>query len=80
MVKKLATAVAVMSIAAVSLAAPADGATRYYQQTVSGATKPECDTAGWQLAQQKMAEGYLVTWIGCAYSNFAFRGTVSWSD
>lgn len=80
MIKKLATAVAVLSIAAVTLAAPVDAATRYYQQTVSGGTKSACETTGWQLAQQKTAEGYLVTWIGCEYSNFYFYGVVRWSD
>ncbi|WP_410567337.1 hypothetical protein [Amycolatopsis sp. cmx-4-61] len=80
MVKKLATAVAVLSVAAATLAAPADAATRYYQETVSGGTKSACEAAGSQLAQQKMAEGYLVTWIGCTYSNFYFYGVVRWSD
>jgi uncharacterized low-complexity protein len=80
MSKKLTLAAAILSAAVVSLAAPAQAATRYYQQAVSGASQQECDAAGSQLAQQKMAEGYLVTWVGCGHSNFHWVGTVSWSS
>jgi uncharacterized low-complexity protein len=78
MPKKLAITAAVVSAAVVSLAAPAQAATRYYQQAVSGASQQECDAAGTQLAQQKAAEGYLVTWVGCAHSNFHWVGSVIW--
>jgi hypothetical protein len=81
MTKKLAIAAAVASAAAVvSFAAPAQAATRYYQQAVSGASQQECNAAGTQLAQQKMAEGYLVTWVGCAHQNFHWEGSVAWSS
>ncbi len=79
MVKKLATGVAVVT-AAIALAAPAHGATRYHQQSVSGASQAECNAAGNQLAQQKQAQGYLVTWVGCAHQNFHWEGAVYWSD
>ncbi|MFJ7217119.1 hypothetical protein [Amycolatopsis sp. NPDC098790] len=77
MVKKLATAVVVLSAV---LAAPAQAATKYYQQTVTGSTQAQCEAAGTALAQQKQAEGYLVTWVGCGYSNFRWAGLVGWSD
>jgi hypothetical protein len=82
MVKKPAVVSAALVSLAVTLtvAAPANAATRYYQQTVTGSTQAECEAAGSQLAQQKMAEGYLVTWIGCGRSNFRWAGLVSWSD
>ncbi len=80
MVKTLTTGLAVIGVAAALLATPAQAATRYYQQTVTGSTQAQCEAAGSQLAQQKMAEGYLVTWIGCGYSNFRWAGLVGWSD
>ncbi|UJW31626.1 hypothetical protein L3Q67_41750 [Saccharothrix sp. AJ9571] len=79
MVKKLFASVTLVA-AALVVAAPAHAETRYYQQTVTGLTKAECEAAGSQLAQQKRAEGYLVTWIGCGYQNFQYTGLVSWSD
>ncbi|WP_410671444.1 hypothetical protein [Amycolatopsis sp. cmx-4-68] len=82
MVKKPAVVSAALVSLAVTLtvAAPANAATRYYQQSVSGASQMECEAAGSQLAQQKMAEGYLVTWVGCGHSNFHWVGVVAWSD
>jgi hypothetical protein len=79
MVKKVAVA-GIAVFASLALAAPAHAATRYYQQTVTGSTQAECEATGSQLAQQQMAQGYLVTWIGCGYSNFRWAGLVSWSD
>ena len=76
MLKKLA---AVIALSFAVFAAPAH-ATAYYQQTVTGSTKAQCEVAGSQLAQQKRNEGYLVTWIGCGYSNFQYSGVVGWSD
>ncbi|WP_410574929.1 hypothetical protein [Amycolatopsis sp. cmx-4-61] len=75
--KKLAASAAMLS-ALVVLAAPAEAATRYYSQTVTGTTQSQCETDGWALAQQKQAEGYLVTWIGCGYSDFHWAGVVGW--
>jgi hypothetical protein len=77
--KKLATGAAVLS-AVITLAAPANAATRYYEQTVTGSTQAACEAAGTALAQQKRAEGYLVTWIGCGWSDFRWAGLVGWSD
>ncbi|MEU3622163.1 hypothetical protein BS329_34255 [Amycolatopsis coloradensis] len=79
MPNKLTTAVAV-AVMSLAFAAPANAETRYYQQTVTGSTKAECETAGSQLAQQKRAEGFLVTWTGCGYRNFQYSGLVGWSD
>ena len=79
MLKKLAATAAVAAVS-LSLATPASASTRYYQQTVTGPTRSQCETAGSQLAQQKRAEGYLVTWIGCGYRNFQYEGVVGWSN
>ncbi|GAB2793411.1 hypothetical protein [Amycolatopsis magusensis] len=78
MVKKLFTSAALVATA-LAVAAPAHAETTYYQQLVTGPTKAECEATGSQLAQQKRAEGYLVTWIGCGYQNFQYSGLVSWS-
>jgi hypothetical protein len=80
MVKQLAVVSAAVVSLAVAVAAPAQAATRYYQQTVTGFSQAECEATGSQLAQQKMAEGYLVTWVGCGRSNFRWAGVVAWSD
>ncbi|WP_410592700.1 hypothetical protein [Amycolatopsis sp. lyj-23] len=77
--KHLAASAAIVS-ALVAFAAPAGAATRYYSQTVTGTTQAQCEADGWALAQQKQAEGYLVTWIGCGYSNFRWAGVLGWHD
>ncbi len=77
--KKLcaATAIPLLSLA---ITTPAQAATSYYQQTVTGSTLAQCNANGSQLAQQKRAEGHLVTWTGCGYKNFSYVGVVGWSN
>ncbi len=73
----IATAIIVLSL---MITTPAQAKPAYYQQTVTGSTLAQCNTAGSQLAQQKRAQGYLVTWTGCGHQNFGYVGVVSWSD
>ncbi|WP_191257766.1 hypothetical protein [Amycolatopsis oliviviridis] len=79
MLKKPRTATAIIALS-LTIATPAQATPAYYQQTITGSTLAQCNTAGSQLAQQKRAEGYLVTWTGCGYQNFAYVGVVGWSD
>ncbi|AUI59604.1 hypothetical protein BKN51_16165 [Amycolatopsis sp. BJA-103] len=71
------TAITVLSLTATT---PAQAIPAYYQQTITGSTLAQCNAAGSQLAQQKRAEGYLVTWTGCGHQNFGYVGVVGWSD
>ncbi|MFD6066614.1 MULTISPECIES: hypothetical protein [Amycolatopsis] len=77
MLKKLCAAAAI-ALLPVVIPTPAQAAT-YYQQTVTGSTLAQCNEIGFQLAQQKRAEGHLVTWTGCGYKNFGYIGVVAWS-
>ncbi|SFJ15835.1 hypothetical protein [Amycolatopsis regifaucium] len=79
MLKKLLTATAFI-VLSTTVTAPAQAVPAYYQQTVTGSTLAECNAAGSQLAQQKRAQGYLVTWTGCGHQGFGYVGLVSWSD
>ncbi|SEB32431.1 hypothetical protein SAMN04489729_0268 [Amycolatopsis lurida] len=76
--KKLCAAAAI-TLLPVVITTPAQAAT-YYQQTVTGSTLAQCNATGSQLAQQKRAEGYLVTWTGCGHQNFGYIGVVAWSN
>ncbi|ANN17216.1 hypothetical protein SD37_17245 [Amycolatopsis orientalis] len=77
--KKLFAAMAI-TVLSITVTAPAQAVPAYYQQTVTGSTLAECNAAGSQLAQQKRAQGYLVTWTGCGHQGFGYVGLVSWSD